>query len=193
MVFALMGILSPERFLSAQNLTSMAFQFPEFAILALAMTLAMMTGGIDLSVVGIANLSAVIAALILTEFADPGLSFRHHCYCLALPLVCRYSSGLSLVCLTVPGCLPWLATNFSDSGSGLVFTGLAIALTGGSAVMGFPEVVSGLAILRCLVSQPSAHFYCASRGFAHSYDTYSLWFTNLHVRYQSLGSTVCRC
>ncbi|MEO1745892.1 MAG: hypothetical protein AAFR13_05105, partial [Pseudomonadota bacterium] len=60
-VFALMSFLSPDRFLSAQNLTSMAFQFPEFAILALAMTITMMTGGIDLSVVGVANLSAVVA------------------------------------------------------------------------------------------------------------------------------------
>ena len=54
-----------------QNLTSMAFQFPEFAILALAMTLTMLTGGIDLSVVGIANLSAIVAAMILTTLS-PG-------------------------------------------------------------------------------------------------------------------------
>ena len=43
-VFVVMSLLSPDRFLSAQNLTSMAFQFPEFAILALAMTLTMLTG-----------------------------------------------------------------------------------------------------------------------------------------------------
>ena len=142
-VFALMGVLSPERFLSAQNLTSMAFQFPEFAILALAMTLAMMTGGIDLSVVGIANLSAVIAALILTEFADPNLSIQ------ASLLFLGFALGVSLLIGGVAGLLngslvaflglpPILAT----LGSGLVFTGLAIALTGGSAVMGFPEVVA---------------------------------------------------
>ena len=67
-VFGLMSVLSPDRFLSSQNLTSMAFQFPEFAILALAMTIAMMTGGIDLSVGGcVANLSAVLAAIIPDE------------------------------------------------------------------------------------------------------------------------------
>ena len=66
-VFVLMAALSPDRFLSLQNLTSMAFQFPEFAILALAMTLNMLTGGIDLSVVGVANLSAIVAALIMTR------------------------------------------------------------------------------------------------------------------------------
>ena len=142
-VFALMGVLSPERFLSAQNLISMAFQFPEFAILALAMTLAMMTGGIDLSVVGIANLSAVIAALILTEFADPNLSIQ------ASLLFLGFALGVSLLIGAVAGLLNGTLVAFlglppilATLGSGLVFTGLAIALTGGSAVMGFPEVVA---------------------------------------------------
>ena len=49
-VFAVLSLLAPDRFLSVQNITSMAFQFPEFAILALAMTITMLTGGIDLSV-----------------------------------------------------------------------------------------------------------------------------------------------
>ena len=192
-VFALMGVLSPERFLSAQNLTSMAFQFPEFAILALAMTLAMMTGGIDLSVVGIANLSAVIAALILTEFADPNLSIQ------ASLLFLGFALGVSLLIGAVAGLLNGTLVAFlglppilATLGSGLVFTGLAIALTGGlcsdgvSAGCGLEWQYSG-----AWYPNPSAHFYRASRGFAHSHDTYSLWITNLHVRYQSLGSTIC--
>ena len=142
-VFALMGILSPERFLSEQNLTSMAFQFPEFAILALAITLVMMTGGIDLSVVGIANLSAVVAALILTEFAGPDLPLQ------ASMLWLGFALGASLLIGAMVGLLNGTLVAFlglppilATLGSGLVFTGFAIALTGGSAVMGFPEVVA---------------------------------------------------
>jgi len=142
-VFALMGILSPERFLSEQNLTSMAFQFPEFAILALAITLVMMTGGIDLSVVGIANLSAVVAALILTEFAGPDLPMQ------ASLLWLGFALGASLLIGAMAGLLNGTLVAFlglppilATLGSGLVFTGFAIALTGGSAVMGFPEVVA---------------------------------------------------
>ena len=142
-VFALMGILSPERFLSEQNLTSMAFQFPEFAILALAITLVMMTGGIDLSVVGIANLSAVVAALILTEFAGPDLPLQ------ASLLWLGFALGASLLIGAMAGLLNGALVAFlglppilATLGSGLVFTGFAIALTGGSAVMGFPEVVA---------------------------------------------------
>jgi len=142
-VFALMSVLSPDRFLSSQNLTSMAFQFPEFAIIALAMTIAMMTGGIDLSVVGVANLSAVVAATILTQFADPSTTGAQSAAWLALAVFAALcvgaSAGLvngSLVAFF--GLPPILAT----LGSGLVFTGFAIAMTGGSAVMGFPDSVA---------------------------------------------------
>ncbi|MEM8728750.1 MAG: ABC transporter permease [Pseudomonadota bacterium] len=139
-VFGLMSLLSPDRFLSAQNMTSMAFQFPEFAILALAMTITMMTGGIDLSVVGVSNLSAVVAALILTQFADPAMPSVGW---LALAILAALTIGVlaglvngSLVAFF--GLPPILAT----LGSGLVFTGFAIAMTGGSAVMGFPQSVA---------------------------------------------------
>ncbi|MEL6202798.1 MAG: ABC transporter permease [Pseudomonadota bacterium] len=150
-VFALMSFLSPDRFLSTQNLTSMAFQFPEFAILALAMTITMMTGGIDLSVVGVANLSAVVAAIILTTFGDPAMPVGDSLMWLSIALVASLVIGAT--CGLVNGALvaffglpPILAT----LGSGLVFTGFAIAMTGGSAVMGFPDTVAWLGNERLL-------------------------------------------
>lgn len=138
-VFAVMAALSPDRFLSAQNLTSMAFQFPEFAILALAMTVTMLTGGIDLSVVGIANMTAVVAALILTRIggADAGVALLLVALSasVALGLLAGLCNGLLVASLGLP---PILAT----LGSGLIFTGIAIALTGGSAIMGFPAATA---------------------------------------------------
>lgn len=143
LIFGLMSALSPDRFLSSQNLTSMAFQFPEFAILALAMTIAMMTGGIDLSVVGIANLSAVVAALILTQYSNAEMPASQSAIWLAIAIAAALCVGAvaglingSLVAFF--GLPPILAT----LGSGLVFTGFAIAMTGGSAVMGFPGTVA---------------------------------------------------
>lgn len=150
-VFALMAVLSPDRFLSSQNLISMAFQFPEFAILALAMTIAMMTGGIDLSVIGIANLSAVAAAMILTTYADPAMPASQSVLWLAIAIAVAIAIGAmagiingSLVAFF--GLPPILAT----LGSGLVFTGFAIAMTGGSAVMGFPDTVAVIGNARLL-------------------------------------------
>lgn len=144
-VFAIMSVLSPDRFLSAQNLTSMAFQFPEFAILALAMTITMMTGGIDLSVVGVANLSAVVAAIILTQFASPDMDVQQSLVWLVVAIAAALTVGavaglLNGVLVAWFGLPPILAT----LGSGLVFTGFAVAMTGGSAVMGFPDVVAWL-------------------------------------------------
>jgi len=142
-VFGLMSALSPDRFLSPQNLTSMAFQFPEFAILALAMTLAMMTGGIDLSVVGVANLSAVSAALLLSNVAGPEATGAAGVFWLALAILLSLTIGavagfINGVLVAKFGLPPILAT----LGAGLVFTGLAVAFTGGSAVMGFPRGVA---------------------------------------------------
>lgn len=143
-IFAAMALLAPDRFLSVQNVTSMAFQFPEFAILALAMTITMLTGGIDLSVVGIANLSAIVAALILTRLAGGATGTEALLWLLlamavaiAIGLLAGLFNGLAVAAFGLP---PILAT----LGSGLIFTGVAIALTGGSAVMGFPAVAAWL-------------------------------------------------
>jgi simple sugar transport system permease protein len=138
-VFLAMAALSPDRFLSWQNLTSMAFQFPEFAILALAMTLTMLTGGIDLSVVGVANLSAIVAALIMTRLTGSSdgtaVFLIALCAALAVGMAAGLFNGLLVAKLGLPAILATL-------GSGLIFTGLAIALTGGSAVMGLPAAAA---------------------------------------------------
>ena len=140
-VFALMAALSPDRFLSAQNLASMAFQFPEFAILALAVAVAMLTGGIDLSVVGVANLSAITAALLMKalgglETGGAALAAGYGA-ALAVGLCAGLLNGVLVAVFGLP---PILAT----LGSGLIFTGVAVALTGGSAVMGLPGAVAWL-------------------------------------------------
>ncbi|EEW24731.1 ABC transporter permease [Rhodobacter ferrooxidans] len=144
-VFVAMALLSPDRFLSVQNLTSMAFQFPEFAILALATTVAMLTGGIDLSVVGIANLSAIIAATILIQIAGPAAVGPDAVLWLAASMaaalvvgaVAGLFNGILIAVLGLPAILATL-------GSGLIFTGIAVALTGGSAMMGFPAATAWL-------------------------------------------------
>ena len=61
-VFLLASLLKPELFLRGTNFISMAKQFPEFGIMAIGVSITMITGGIDLAVVGIANLSAIMAA-----------------------------------------------------------------------------------------------------------------------------------
>ncbi len=71
-LFVVCAALQPEMFLRRANFLSMAKQFPEFGLLAIGVGVAMLTGGIDLSVVNIANLSAVTAALIMKTCAPRG-------------------------------------------------------------------------------------------------------------------------
>ena len=138
LVFLLMAALTPDRFLSLQNLSSMAFQFPEFAILALAMTVVMLTGGIDLSVIGIANFSAIVAATLLTQVAAVGAAENG---VLWVGLAMLAAVGVGALAGLVNGILVaylGLPAILATLGSGLVFTGFAVTMTGGPALMGLP-------------------------------------------------------
>src|SRR5712671_1558038 len=64
-IFVTFCFLKPDAFLSGANMSSMAYQLPQFALLALAIHPTMLTGGIDLSVVSVANLAAIIAAFLM--------------------------------------------------------------------------------------------------------------------------------
>lgn len=71
-VFLVMWALNPERFVTVNNLRSMAFQLPEIGILTLGMMVAMLHGGINLSIVGLANLTGITVALVLHTMVPHG-------------------------------------------------------------------------------------------------------------------------
>jgi simple sugar transport system permease protein len=71
LTFLTLSILQPGKFLSFTNLQQMAFQIPEFGILALAMMIAMLSGGIDLSIISITNLSGIISGIVLLSLTYP--------------------------------------------------------------------------------------------------------------------------
>ena len=128
----------PGKFLSSENLASMASQLPEFGFLALAMMLAMITGGIDLSVVAVANLSGVAAAMLLTSerlTAAMPLGALIALAVLGALLVaglCGVINGLLITRLNVPAILATL-------GSQWLFLGLAVVVTKGHSVSGLPD------------------------------------------------------
>ncbi|GAK51678.1 Rhamnose transport system permease protein [Candidatus Moduliflexus flocculans] len=136
-VFILMSALNPGMFLTARNFESMSVQFPEFGILAIAIMLSMLTGGIDLSVVGIANFSGILAALILSKWAPAtGMTWTM----MGLAILVSILTGL--ICGALNGFLigrveitPILAT----LGTMQLFTGISIVITKGYAITGYPE------------------------------------------------------
>ncbi len=135
-----MSIFLPEKFLTVINFQSMASQFPEYGLLAMAIMLTMITGGIDLSVVSIANLSGVVGAMVLASHVkaqvlgiSPGtIIFLAIIATLAVSFICGLVNGLVITAVGVPAIIATLGTN------GL-FIGTAIILTEGHGIRGFPE------------------------------------------------------
>ena len=132
-IFVAFSILLPGKFLSVRNLQSMAVQFPEFGILTFAIMITMLTGGIDLSIVGTANLSAIVAAMILTRLGgDGGMSAS-----ITIPLALIAALIVASLCglfngflVSTIGITPILAT----LGTGAIYTGLSFVITGGPAI-----------------------------------------------------------
>ncbi|MFK4088120.1 ABC transporter permease [Kribbella sp. NPDC020789] len=137
-IVVVFGVLNPAVFLSGQNLQYVELASPEVAILSLAMALTMLTAGIDLSVVSIANLSGVVAALVMTNgHQSPGLAMLA---AVAVALVCGAVNGLLVGFKHVPPILATLAT-------GQLFSGLALVASGGTVVKGLPESFTRIALL----------------------------------------------
>lgn len=139
-VFILMAALKPNPFLTFRNFSSMAFQMPEFGIMAVAMMITMLTGGIDLSIVGIANLSGILAALIMVKLTPQNASSGQQALAIALAIVISVVVGVlsglfNGFLISKIGIPPILAT----LGTMQLYMGAAIIMTGGKAVLGFPE------------------------------------------------------
>lgn len=139
LIFVVMTALSPDKFLRYYNFESLTYIFPELGLLSIAMMIAMLTGGIDLSVVGVANLSGILAGVLFHKMAGAAGIADTGVMTVLLGVVIALGTGLVAgtvngMLITRLGITPILAT----LGTGQVFTGLAIVLTGGPAIVGFP-------------------------------------------------------
>ena len=133
--FILMSALNPARYLTGRNFQSMAFQFPEIGLMSIAVMIAMLMGGIDLSVVGIANLSTIVGAYAMIA-AEP--IFGPHAATgigivtsLIIGTICGALNGALIAWVGIPAILTTLGTKE-------IFIGIAVFITGGPAVFGLP-------------------------------------------------------
>lgn len=141
--FLLMCYLLPNTFMTVRNFKSMSFLFPELGILSLGMMLAMLTGGIDLSLVGVANLSSILVGFTLVKMVPKGAPASTAipaiilgvAMALVIGAICGMINGFIISRFKVP---PILAT----LGTMQLFTGIAMVLTKGAAVIGLPPLYS---------------------------------------------------
>lgn len=133
-------VLTSGHFIDLYNLQSMASQIPELGLLAIGVMLAMIAGngGIDLSGIALANLAGVCASVLVSQSVDAGQAPLLFTLALAgVTLVVGLLGGLANgLLIAYAGLTPILCT----LGTQLLFTGLAVVLSGGSAVrIGFIE------------------------------------------------------
>jgi simple sugar transport system permease protein len=141
-IFITMSSLS-SRFLRPNNFLSMGFQIPELGLYSIAMMLVMITGGRDLSIVGIGNLSCIVAALIMRDGYAAGLAggamianiLLGVMAALLVGVVCGLFNGIIVAFTGLPSMLVTMATSY-------IFTGIGVVLTNGEAISKvYPEYV----------------------------------------------------
>jgi simple sugar transport system permease protein len=134
-------LLKPGTFFRPSNVEAMSFEFPEYGIMALGVMLAMISGGIDLSFVAVANFTAIIAVLIMQRSAGLPVSQTVAVILLAMLVstiggcIIGLLNGMLVAHIGIPAFLVTL-------GSMQVFTGLSIVLTKGRAIGRMPGIYS---------------------------------------------------
>ena len=135
------GLLLGERIVGVGALQSMAFQLPELGILSLAMMVALLSGGLNLSIIATANLCALTMAWVLTTHVPGAQGFMWGGWQVlavlagvAVALIVGLINGFVIAYL---GVSPILAT----LGTMTMCKGLSIGMTRGNVISGFPEPI----------------------------------------------------
>ena len=128
-VLGLVFALSSDAFFTVENGMSVALQVSSIALLGIAATCIIITGGIDLSSGSVLALSGVVAALLTRQGVPVPLAMLAG---LLAGGACGLVNGLAVTRLRLP---PFIAT----LGMMLIARGLALQITGARAVSGLGE------------------------------------------------------
>lgn len=139
-LIAVMTVLAPGKFLTVKNFKNMGFQMAEFGILAIGMSVVIMTGGINLSLVSSAMLSAIVGAFVMRTLyaggdgmADVPVIVIGIAVVIVVSVVCGMVNGFFVAYV---GVVPMLVT----LGTQTVFNGVSLNITRGSAISGMPKL-----------------------------------------------------
>lgn len=127
-------VTKPANFMNLGNFQSIGKQLAEYGLMTLGVGVCMISGGIDLSVVYIANLCGIVGGMIMRAMGVsgilPGIGAA-----LLVGALCGMFNGFLVARLHIPAMLATL-------GSYQLFMGIAIVLSGGSTVSGLPKSYS---------------------------------------------------
>lgn len=131
------GLTKQSSFINSGNVKSIGKQLTEYGLMAIGVGITMISGGIDLSVVYIANLSGIIAGLMMQNMVPAGSAgiggiFLAVAVSLMVGALCGMLNGVLISHFHIPAMLATL-------GSYQLFMGISIVITGGSTVSGIPK------------------------------------------------------
>jgi len=133
-----MALTKFKKFYTFKNFQTIAGQFPEFGLMALGGMLCMMTGGIDLSCVGVANATTIfVVTNLIATFGEsgsmpPAYTLVIYLIAIAVGAALGAFNGFLISVIHVPPILATLGVNE-------LMSGVCIVMTGGAAVSSFPK------------------------------------------------------
>ncbi len=162
-VFAILAAAQPAKFLSRTNIQQMAFQMPEFGVLALGMMVAMLSGGIDLSITFTTNVAGIASALVLLSLSYGGsVDFKSLLQGImaggAVPPETAVPTGITMLAIVALSVLAALAVGalcgllngvlvsrvrippiLATLGTMKLYEGISLVITRGSPLTSFPK------------------------------------------------------
>lgn len=137
LIFAILSLMSPGKFLTMSNIRSMCFQIPEFGLFAIAMMLTIITGGINLSVVTSGTLGSIIGALVLSRTWASGVE---PVLCIALAILTVLA--VSVLCGLINGLVVsyvGTAAMMTTLGTSTLYEGIGLLISKGNSISKFPS------------------------------------------------------
>jgi len=148
-----MAVTKFDKFYTIANFQTIAGKFPEFGLMSLGAMLCMITGGIDLSSVGIANLTSILMAMYMRFRAGEsntvsGLMVAEVLvFAAAIGGITGAMNGVLISKIHIPPILATLGVN-------QLVTGIALVVTNGKAVSDIPTTLSSMINQRLLKVVP---------------------------------------
>jgi len=145
LVIVLMAVSTNFKFLTYGNISSILLQLPELGLFTLAMMLAMVVGGINLSIISSSNLAGVIMAWFMINIISPEASgailvlqlFFVVIVGLLISLLLGAINGMLIAYVEVSPTLATLSTM-------ILYEGLTLAITKGKVISRLPQPFVGL-------------------------------------------------
>ena len=142
LVIIVLSIATGGSFAKIGQFQLIAYLFPEMGVLALGMMLAMVSGGIDLTVIAVADLAGILSCLLMKAIMPADASMPVQilvllvtlAFALLIGAVCGLFTGTLIARVGVPAMVATL-------GASDIILGIAVGITNGSSIKELPSIL----------------------------------------------------